>query len=277
MAEPPIPSPLHYHPQHENISQGSAEQAVCEKRRNNCFDYDMENARPDMGSQCRTDETIIQPHSSFTTPGFTSYSQHTSPQNTEGGISMGKIQLMLQDLYKAATEKVVMENAVLFTALKAESAKVKEELENLQLEVRSTNLCKNVPSDILLKNNCNKENTQNIPKNVPEKFHVSEATLTKPTSQTIPGLNLPDRPEDIPRILATQPAASQKTTMASMAARNAPPKEKLVDWTTVSRNGTKTKNSNSRDKWPSQLKNVEESKRRIIRKSEAKGKPTSTA
>lgn len=47
----------------------------------------------------------------------------------------------------------------------------------------------------------------------------------------------------------------------------------------MSRNGTKTKNTNTREKWPSQLKNVEESKRRIIftRKSESTGKPPATA
>lgn len=209
MAEPPTLSPLHFHPQYENPSQSSAEQAVREQRRNGRFDYDMENARPDMGSQCRTEETMAQPHSSFTTAGFTSYSQHTPPQNIEGDIPMGKIQLMLQDLYKAVIEKVVMENAALFTALRAESAKVKEELKDLRLEVRSTYISKNVPSDSLLKNYCNRENTQNIPKIVPVKTRVSEAMLTKPSSQTVPDVNLPDLPErpkaqvNVPRILAT--------------------------------------------------------------------------
>ncbi|KAI0998331.1 hypothetical protein K3495_g9860 [Podosphaera aphanis] len=226
MAEPPTPSLLHYHPQYENPSQSSAEQAVCEQRRNSCFEYDMEIARPDMGSQCRTDETMAQPHSSFTTAGFTSYSQNAPPQNIEGNIPMGKIQLMLQDLYKAVTEKVVMENAALFTALEAESAKSKCTRFKPSRSTRTTK--------------CTSKRSYN-----------SSETASSVTNDDN-GIN-----------------GGKKST----------PKGKLVEWTTVSRNGTKTKNKNSREKWPSQLKNVKESKRRIIfiRKSDSPGKPPSTA
>lgn len=42
---------------------------------------------------------------------------------------------MLQDLYYAATEKVITEMAALFNAMKAASRKIKEDSENLRLNV----------------------------------------------------------------------------------------------------------------------------------------------
>lgn len=46
------------------------------------------------------------------------------------------------------TEKMVMENVAIFTALKAKSVNIKKELKGLRNEVRSTYLSKKSPPDI---------------------------------------------------------------------------------------------------------------------------------
>lgn len=179
---------------------------------------------------------------------------------------MKNIHTMLQELYKAVTEKVVMENVALYTALRTESAKVKKELEDLRREVRSTYLSKNVPSNVTLKNNAVDESSKSGPKSIPKTKTASEVNSKKPIDLLIPQTQVPERPILLksnvkpPTILLAVPPAP---TMAAMAARNAPQTGKTVDWTTVTRKGPK-KEIYTKETWPAPLKNVEESKRRVI-------------
>ena len=174
-----------------------------------------------------------------------------------------------------------MENAAMFTALRAESAKVKKELEDLRREVRSTYLSKNVPSNVTLKNNAVDESSKSDPNSIPKTKTPSEVNPKKPIDLLIPQTQVPERlillKSNVkpPTIL---PAVPQVPTMAAMVARNAPQTGKTVDWTTVTRKGSK-KEINTKGTWPAPLKNVEESKRRVIfiRKEGLQGKSPSTA
>ncbi|RKF81569.1 hypothetical protein GcC1_024021, partial [Golovinomyces cichoracearum] len=123
----------------------------------------------------------------------------------------------------------------------------------LQLEVRSTYLSENAPSDVLLSNHYVNESPRNPLINAPTINIVSKASTTIPSSQPAPEIRLPERsgvPKIVPKILAVNPTMSQTTTMASIEARNAPPTGKKIEWTTVSRNGPKKKDFNIREKWP---------------------------
>lgn len=88
-----------------------------------------------------------------------------------------------------------------------------------------------------------------------------------PSSQPAQEIRLPELlsvPIIVPRTPAANITMAQTTTMASMTARNVPQIGKPIEWTTLSRDRPKKKNFKSRYKWPGQLKNVEELKRRLI-------------
>lgn len=194
MAETPTHPTHHHHPLPEIQPQKLADRTGYEQRNENFLDCDMEYARSELGSQSRKDDQNSQLHSSFTTAGFTSYSHQIVSQNVEGKVTMKNIHTMLQELYKAVTEKVVMENAAMYTALRAESAKVKKELEDLRREVRSTYLSKKVPSNVTLKNNAVDESSKSDPKSIPKTKTASEVNSKKPIDLLIPQTQVPERP-----------------------------------------------------------------------------------
>ncbi|POS87913.1 hypothetical protein EPUL_000244 [Erysiphe pulchra] len=251
-------------------TQNSTEINVYCSEDENLSDYDMENTRPGQGTQSHEYEKSTQPMSSFTTAGFTTYCQQNVQQTTEDKFTMENIHTMLQELYKAITEKVVMENAAMFTALKLESTNIKKELEDLRKEVRSTYLSKKIPCDVVSQNKSVHIITNDTPMNTPEGSKTNGYKPSKLSNQPLPENQIPIRPP--------KPATVPKVpTMASIAATNAPQTSKNVDWNTVSRK--KSKNINAKDMWPGMVKNVEEQKRRIVftRKTEKTVPSPSTA
>lgn len=130
----------------------------------------IESVRPDAGPSNHANVANFQT-SSFVTEGFTSYSNQRI-EKLENKITMENMQKMLQELYKALTEKVVMENAAMFAALKKENTHIKE-LEDLRKEVPSTYLSKVNPFDTEKVRNVSNYNTQTSEKPASQPGQIS--------------------------------------------------------------------------------------------------------
>ncbi|RKF60404.1 hypothetical protein GcM3_165018, partial [Golovinomyces cichoracearum] len=87
-------------------TQKSAEINVYYSENEHLPDFDMVNTQPGQGSKSHEYEKSTQPVRSFTTAGFTTYCQQTAQRTIEGKFTMENIHVMLQELYKAITEKM---------------------------------------------------------------------------------------------------------------------------------------------------------------------------
>lgn len=261
MADSPPPPPTQHQPQYEQEPSQQDEQEMLEARMEYSSDYEMRNSRLEPGLQ--EHPNVVNPQTStFTTAGFTTYNYQIPPQSSQNSLPMEGIHKMLQELYKAVTEKVVMENAAMFTALKAESLSVKKELEDLRKEVRSTYLSKNIPCGIDKEQRGLQSGLSSTPINTP---------IPEPQNSVN---SLPRKPVD----LLTPHHKTIAPTMASVAAKNVTKTNKPEEWTTVPGKGSKKGLKNS-SIFPDPVKTAEESKRRVIfrRKAGASTPPSNIA
>ncbi|POS81996.1 hypothetical protein EPUL_006670, partial [Erysiphe pulchra] len=153
----------------------------------------------------------------------------------------------LTRMYDALAQNIVMENGALMAILRAENKGIKQELEELRNEVRSTYLAQRVPERLLEVGQA----TRNVG------ITEQECTSQSPPKVPVPkSTSLPARP-------TFQASTRQPVSMSTASATNAPSAEKPAQWTTVNNKKGHNKHA-SNNEIPGPLKSVEEAKRRII-------------
>ncbi|POS86360.1 hypothetical protein EPUL_000572 [Erysiphe pulchra] len=185
------------------------------------------------------------------------------PPDLDSYTSYITIQKMMQELYKAMVEKMVMENAALCAALKAENKTVKRELEDLRKEI--VGAPSSVPDGTNETSPLQTGDGRPVPKE--QKRFAQPATENQVASKNQDlGQHQSKTPE---HALPAHPGryfSSKNTiavpTIASIAAKNAHKPGKLREWTIVAVEGPK-KNDNTKlgTTFPPPTKTSEESKR----------------
>ncbi|KAI0999675.1 hypothetical protein K3495_g8525 [Podosphaera aphanis] len=163
-------------------------------------------------------------------------------------------------MYDGLVQKMVMENEALLGSLRADNKALKDEIDSLRREVRSTYLAKRTPNG------------------VPDKVAITtETTYTRKDSTMPSPSNPPSIQRNLPQRTTFQTKAQTVPLMSAIASTNAPSASKPAEWEVVGHK--KAKKNAPKDAFPAPIKSVEEAKRRFIfqRSSEAPQMSSSTA
>ncbi|KAI0996241.1 hypothetical protein K3495_g11938 [Podosphaera aphanis] len=204
------------------------------------------------------------PVAMFQPAGFGSF-HSTQPinagnTNAQGHAMHSRFLAELSKMYDGLVQKMVMENGALLGSLRADNKVLKDEIDSLRREIRSTYLAKRTPDG------------------VPDKVAITTETTDTRKDSTMPSpSNPPSTQRNLPQRPTFQTKAQTVPLMSAIAATNAPSASKPAEWEAVGHK--KAKKKAPKDALPAPIKSVEEVKRRFIfqRPSEAPQMSSSTA
>ncbi|POS83981.1 hypothetical protein EPUL_006036 [Erysiphe pulchra] len=160
------------------------------------------------------------PIAMFQPAGFGSF-HSTQPPNAgntdaQGHVTHSVLLAELSKMYDSLVQKMVMENGALLGSLRADNKVLKDEIDSLRREVRSTYLANRTPDG------------------VPDKEATATETTNKRKDSTMPSTsNPPTTQRNLPQRPTFQTKAQTAPLISAIAAINAPSASKPAEWEVV--------------------------------------------